>query len=70
MNITEDQKRDILYICEKIIESSIIQTCDYGNGGCCPYCKTDCEYNGDIDEVIHDSDCCFIVAKKIYTTLS
>jgi hypothetical protein len=60
-----DREKDVMTICEHIINMSVDCAGDYGMGGKCPFCKNDCSWDDELSDVIHKPDCIYLIAKKL-----
>lgn len=61
---------DVRAISLAIIDKGVESTGDYGSGGQCPFCYKDCAWNASsLNDIEHERDCAFLVAKDVMTGL-
>ena len=65
----EQREKDIQKICNGILTMCVQSTGDYGMGGECPFCRKDCRWDASLDEIEHEPDCIFLIAKDVSTGL-
>ena len=64
----ENREKDIQRICNHILDSSPDYTGDYGTGTQCGYClNMSAYYEQPLDEMEHEPDCIYLVAKDLST---
>jgi hypothetical protein len=61
------REKDVQNLCNAILYIGITSTGDYGSGGECPFCLTDCRWDASMDEFTHKPDCAYLIAKDIST---
>jgi hypothetical protein len=66
-NNIDQREKDIQSICEGVLIIGIRSTGDYGPGGECPFCFSPCSWNAAMDEVIHEQNCIYLIAKDLST---
>lgn len=65
MKTDEQREKDIQSVCQAILNKDIDSTGDYGPGGQCPFCYAPCGWNCTIDEIGHNPDCAYLIAKDL-----
>lgn len=67
--IDDSRELDIQAVCEAILNMSIEQTGDYGDGGKCPLCDTMCNWSASMRDVYHNNNCPYLIAKDLSTNI-
>lgn len=69
INIDDKREQDIQKLCEGVLIIDVTQTGDSGMGGQCPFCRRACRWDDSMDDVIHENDCIYLIAKDLSTNL-
>lgn len=64
-----EREKDIQKLCKGVLETGVQSTGDYGRGGECPFCRMDCRWDASLDEIEHEADCIYLIAKDLSTGL-
>lgn len=66
-----DREKDIQKLCKGVLEMSPISYCnpngpDYSN---CPLCSKESFFNAGMDDIKHELNCVYLIAKDLSTNL-
>lgn len=65
MSKEKEKEAPVQILLRHILDSSVEDTGDSGDGGCCPYCKVGCSWRDELNELTHDTDCIYLIAKEL-----
>jgi hypothetical protein len=65
INFDEQREKDIQKLCQVVLDFEVKSTGDYGMGGECPFCGRDCPWDACLQDIKHEFDCAYLIAKDL-----